>query len=81
MHMTHATPSPTQLPMPVKIQPLISLLSGYKPSIVNILISGFSRGFPLHFQGEIQQLQPKNLTYALDNPEIVDMKLGKELAA
>ena len=75
--MTHATPTPT----PVKIQPLISLLSGYKPSIVNILISGFSRGFPLHFQGEIHQLLPKNLTSALDNPEIVDMKLGKELAA
>ena len=57
------------------------MLSGYKPSIVNILISGFSRGFPLHFQGEIHQLLPKNLTSALDNPEIVDMKLGKELAA
>lgn len=35
----------------------------------------------MHFQGEIQQLQPKNLTSALENPEIVDMKLGKELAA
>jgi hypothetical protein len=27
--MTHATPSPTQLPTPVKMQLLISLLSGY----------------------------------------------------
>ena len=68
------------LPTPVKIKPLIELLSGYEPSIIQFLISGFSNGFPLHYQGEHRIFEAKNLTSALENPQIVDMKLAKELA-
>lgn len=73
-------PSP-RLPTPVKIKPLIELLSGYEPSIIQFLISGFSHGFPLHYKGEHRVFEARNLLSALQNPEIVDMKLGKELAA
>ncbi|CAB4027902.1 Cortactin-binding 2, partial [Paramuricea clavata] len=76
------TAPPSQvLPTPVKIQPLIELLSGYEPSIINTLISGFSFGFPLNYQGDIKSIESKNLTSALQYPKIVDMKLDKELAA
>ena len=68
------------LPTPVKIKPLIELLSGYESSIIQFLISGFSYGFPLHYQGEHRIFEAKNLTSALENPQIVDMKLAKELA-
>ena len=68
------------LPTPVKLKPLIELLSGYEPNIIQFLISGFSNGFPLHYQGEHRIFQAKNLTSALENPQIVDMKLAKELA-
>ena len=38
-------------------------------------------GFPLHFQGHRSFVIPNNLTSALENPTIVDKKLGQELAA
>ena len=47
-----ALPSP-HLPTPVKITLLTELLRGYPSSIINILISGFSCGFPLHYQGNL----------------------------
>jgi hypothetical protein len=72
-HPPILTAPPSQvLPMPVIIQPLIELLSGYEPSIINTLISGFLFGFPLHYKGEIKSIESKNLTLALQYPKIVN---------
>ena len=49
--------------------------------MLKYIISGFSQGFPLHFQGQRQLCTPKNLPSALQNPEYVDKKLAQELAA
>ena len=57
------------------------MLVGYQYDLVEFLISGFSYGFPLHFEGERHSLASKNLVSALHNPQAVDMKLGQELAA
>jgi hypothetical protein len=75
------TAKPSPLPTPVKIQPLAKFLVGYQSDIVEFLISGFSHGFPLHFEGKRHSLASKNLTSALQNPQAVDKKLGQELAA
>ena len=64
------------LPTPVKLQPLAKFLVGYQCDIVEFLISGFSHGFPLHFEGERHSLASKYLTSALQNPQAVDKKLG-----
>jgi hypothetical protein len=69
------------LPTPVKLKPLVKYLSGYQPDIVKYIISGFSSGFPLHFEGHRQFFIPKKLPSALQNPTHVDRKLEQELAA
>ena len=69
------------LSMPVKLQPLAKFLLGYPPDLVQSIISGFSIGFPLHFQGRRQFSIPNNLLSALQNPTFVDTKLEQELAA
>ena len=45
------------------------------------LSNGFTRGFPLHFQGIRESSQAKNLLSAMQNPTVVDAKIAKELAA
>ena len=69
------------LPTPVKLQPLAKFLFGYPPDLVQSIISGFSIGFPLHFQGRQQFSIPNNLLSALQNPTFVDTKMEQELAA
>ena len=69
------------LPTPVKLQPLAKFLFGYPPDLVQSIISGFSIGFPLHFQGRRQFSIPNNLLSALQNPTFVDTKMEQELAA
>lgn len=54
---------------------------GTPPSTVEFLISGFTCGFPLHFQDERQLRKANNLLSALKNPLAVDAKLKKELDA
>ena len=80
-HQIQLKPVLPSLPTPVKIQPLAKLLSGYDPIITKLLISGFSHGFSLHYQGGGLLFESRNLLSALQNPTIVDMKLAKELAA
>ena len=75
------TVKPSPLPTPVKLQRLTKLLVGYQCDLVEFLISRFSHGFPLHFEGEGHSLASKNLVSASHNPQAVDMKLGQELAA
>ena len=69
------------LPTPIKVNRLVFLLDGYTPSTVEFLLSGFIKGFPVHFEGERTSQTATNLLSALENPEVVDAKLGKELAA
>ena len=57
------------------------MLDGYTHSTVEFLISGFTHGFQIHFQGERKSCTSNNLLSALENPAAVDAKLGKELAA
>ena len=69
------------LPTPVKFNRLLNRLSGYNHSTVMFLYCGFTHGFPLHFDGERRSSQAKNLLSAQHNPEAVDAKIAKELAA
>ena len=43
--------------------------------------SGFTDGFPLHYEGDHVCFETTNLKSALEHPEIVDAKLKKELDA
>ena len=56
-------------------------LSGYIPSLVELLSNGFNYGFPLHYEGPQDSSCAKNLLSAIQNPEAVDAKLDKEIAA
>lgn len=69
------------LPTPVKVDRLCKLLFGYKPSIVDFLYKGFSEGFPLHFEGEFITFKAENLLTARCQPDVVSVKLQKELEA
>ena len=57
------------------------MLDGYTHSTVEFLISGFTHGFSIHFQGERKSRTANNLLSALENPSAVDTKLRKELEA
>ena len=70
-----ALPSPP-LPTQVRIKLLAELLSGYQPAIIQLLISGFSYGFPLHYQGDPSFLEAKNLLLALQHPQVVWLPTG-----
>ena len=72
-------PFPISLPTPVKVEWLAFLLDGYNPSTVQYLLSGFTQGFPVHFQGDHQSFFATNLLSAVENPLVVDAKLQKEL--
>ena len=43
--------------------------------------SGFTSGFPLHFDGPCCSLEAPNLLSAIQNPKVVSAKLSKELDA
>ena len=67
------------LPTPVNSKRLLLLLSGYTDSIVQFLISGFTEGFPLHYEGSRDSFQAPNLLSAVQNPSVVDHKIAREL--
>lgn len=56
-------------------------LSGYIPSVVELLSNGFNYGFPLYYEGPQDSTCAKNLLSAIQYPEAVDAKLDKEIAA
>ena len=68
------------LPTPIRAERLVNLLSGYTQSTVDYLSNGFMNGFPLHFEGEIHSFEAENLSSARDHPDIVSLKIDKELA-
>ena len=79
----HPCPRPTHphMPTPIKINNLLSFLSGYDNSIVQYLATGFTMGFPLHYEGPHFSCHSNNLLPAIQNPTAVDAKLSKELDA
>ena len=75
------SPSPPDLPTPVRVERFGFLLDGYTHSTVEFLISGFTRGFSIHLQGERKSRTANNLLSAVENLSAVDAKLRKELEA
>ena len=72
-------PTAGALPTPVLVEKLAFYLEGYDAKISQELVAGFVYGFRLHFQGTQQGQFSSNLQSALQNPEIVDRKLAKEI--
>ena len=56
-------------------------LHGYDRALTHYLIDGFSFGFRVHFVGERLAYESPNLKSALDQPDLVKVKLSKECAA
>ena len=50
-------------------------------SIAVVLSSGFRDGFPLHYKGDPGCSDANNLISAIENPDVVDGKISKELKA
>lgn len=67
-------PSPP-LPTPLRVHNLCLLLSGYIRSTVEFLCSGFTDGFPLHYEGDHVSFETTNLKSTLEHPEVVDAKI------
>ena len=76
-----AFPTPGALPTPVKVNSLLFFLQGYPTHLNESLQKGFTEGFQLHFQGPVTGHFSDNLVSAINNPEIVDNKLAKEIHA
>ena len=72
-------PTAGALPAPVLVEKLVIYLEGYNPQFTQELLVGFVPGFQLHFQGTPHGHFSSNLQSALQNPEIVDRKLDKEI--
>ena len=69
------------MPTPINAERLVFLLSGYDPSNVEFLFLGFSEGFAIHYDGLRESSDAKNLILALENPDVVDIKIKEELDA
>ena len=73
--------SQNELPTPGKVDQLSFFLSGYTPFIAEHLVSGFTFGFSIHHEGQRISSHSQNLISALHNPDVVDLKIEKELLA
>ena len=49
--------------------------------LLNFCFLGFSEGFAIHYDGLRESSDAKNLILALENPDVVDIKIKKELDA
>lgn len=65
-----------QLPTPIEIQPLISLLQGYND--ISYIKNGFQEGFHLGYIGDRSACDSRNLKSCMEYPEIVERKLEAE---
>ena len=74
-------PCPLNLPTPVKVDRLVSLLVGYSASIIEFLHIGFRFGFRIKFEGSLSDVTPKNLISALELPTVINDKIRKECEA
>ena len=66
---------------PVKVDRLQFFLADYPKHLSSYLINGFSFGFSIQFYGEKRPSVSANLKSALESPQIVSLKLQKELEA
>ena len=66
---------------PVKADRLEYFLQGYDMALTHYLIDGFRFGFRVHFVGERLAYELPHLKSALEQPELVKAKLGKECNA
>lgn len=73
-------PKPGSMPTVVSVEKLSLYLSGYPQDKLSYLLSGFTFGFKLEFQGTRGVHYSKNLKSALVLPDIVYKKLCKEIA-
>ena len=60
---------------------MLSFVSGYDHSLVQLLESGFTSGFPLHFDGPRSSQEAPNLLSALQNPRAESAELSTKLDA
>ena len=77
-------PHPKQshnLPTPINADRLRNFLVGYTPSTVEFLYAGFTKEFPLRFEGEFLSFEAENLLSARDHPDVVFSKIKKETEA
>ena len=70
-----------ELPTPIRVDRFLPLLSNYAPEAALYLANGFTRGFPLHFDGPRTSSFASNLLSARQHPLVVTAKLSQELAA
>ena len=75
------TRNQNRLPTPVQVNLLSFFWSGYTPSMAELLVSGFTFGFSIHYEGDRISSHSTNFVSALQNPEVVDLKIEKELVA
>lgn len=86
----NSTPGPTPLKptienklsivTPIRFDQLSNLLDGYDELLKAELVNGFQKGFDIGYRGSPNNdLKIKNLTSTIDNHEIVDTKIKKEL--
>lgn len=71
------------LPTPINVDKLAHYLSGYDSDRAQFLLNGFKSGFHLEFEGKrgyMYQFSP-NLKSALENKEVVNDKIFKDLQA
>lgn len=66
---------------PVEEDRLNCLLNGYNASLLLYLVNGFTFGFGVGFVGERGASQSPNLKSALEQPQVVHLKLRKECEA
>jgi len=66
---------------PVKADRLEYFLQGYDVALTHYLTDGFRFGFRVHVVGERLVYESPNLKSALEQPELVKAKLGKEYDA
>ena len=65
------------LPTPIKVKNLISLSNGFPKA--QYLVEGFTYGFKLGVQGDIQTRTLHNHTSVLDAPDVVNKHLRTEM--
>lgn len=69
------------LPMPIRAERLLNVLSGYTLSTTAYLYNGFKNLFSHHFEGQVHSFGAENLVSARDHPDLVSSKIEKELVA
>ncbi|XP_069108938.1 uncharacterized protein [Argopecten irradians] len=81
IHNDEGAFNPPTLPTPVNYAVLCKYLQGYDSSKIEFLENGFKFGFKLQYKGTRAFRDSKNLKSALDNANILNEKMTKEISA